>query len=100
MAIKLNNITFKQLQETWEFKLHSGKILELWKEFISTLPSDLTTQLEDSNYTLYNADENVKMMMKRGQIAFVFEIPYEPQDLQERFNKYASEFIIVTNLIS
>jgi hypothetical protein len=98
MSIKFNNITFKQLQETWEFKLHSGKILELWKEFISTLPSDLEKQVRNANYTLYNANEHVKENLKIGQIPFVFEVPYEPDDIQDKFSTYANDFIIVTNL--
>lgn len=98
MGIKYNNITFKQLQETWKDKLHSGKILELWKEFLLTLPTELSQKVNKSNYTLYNANEEIKSSLEIGQIPFVFEVPYEPNDVRDEFDKYAKDFIIVTNL--
>lgn len=97
--MKLNNITFKELQETWVYKLHSGKILELWQEFVSPLPLDLQDQLRNANYTLYNAGESIKKDLKVGQVPFVFEVPYESDYIQDKFNEYAAKFIIVMNLI-
>lgn len=99
MGNKYNNITFKQLQETWKDKLHSGRILELWNEFLTLIPSHLASEVNDVNYTLWDADKSIKKNLKIGQIPFVFEIPYEDISLQEEFNFYASKYIIVMNLI-
>lgn len=99
MEIKYNNITFRQLEETWKAKLHSGRILELWKEILVTLPPSLAKRLKNANYTLGDADKNIKKNLKAGQIPFVFEIPYEETSLQDEFNTYASKFIIIMNLI-